>query len=81
MSNKEIEDFTVLKENNIHSMQPHYEYIMKAGFSIGAGFSEEQVMAQFNIIRTNNSEKNINDLSMLVGFLYNIWETDFVQFL
>ena len=31
----------------------------KAGFSIGAGFSEEQVMAQFNIIRTNNSEKNI----------------------
>ena len=33
MSNKEIEDFTVLKENNIHSMQPLYEYIMEAGFS------------------------------------------------
>ena len=77
MSNKEIEDFTVLKENNIYKMQPLYEYIMEAGFSIGAGFSEEQVMAQFGIIRTNNSEKNINDLSMLVGFLYNIWETDF----
>lgn len=50
---------------------------MEAGFSVGAGFSEEQVMSQFNIIRTNNSESNIHDLGLLTGFVYDIWETDF----
>lgn len=77
MTDKEIEEFTVLKENNNPRITPLLNYVMEAGFSIGAGFSEEQVMAQFNIIKTNNSESNISDLELLTGFVYGIWETNF----
>lgn len=58
-------------------MIPLYEYIMESGYTIGAGFSEDQVISQFNIIKTNNSDSNIRDLELLTGFVYGIWETNF----
>ena len=43
MTDKEIEDFTVLKENNTHYMIPLYDYIMETSMDAKKQFIKDQV--------------------------------------
>lgn len=43
MTDKEIEDFTVLKENNKHTMRSLFEYIMEASMDAKKQFIKDQV--------------------------------------
>jgi len=53
-----------------------HEYITEAGFNIGVGFTEEQALAQFQIIKKNLDKSDIEGLDQITGFLYGLWNTD-----
>lgn len=69
MSNKEIEDFTVLKENNTHRMIPLYDYLIESMEQARAfikdnidNISDEDVLKIVEIIRGSDETITNNDI-------------------